>query len=168
VTWPSLDDYEQQIFLQDALEQPALPLVVDRITSHELEALARLIEEIRRAHARGDAATYHRLVRRMHGELFAAARYPRLLDLIGLVMRSIHRYHPIFVRPFEQNWNRELEIITQRFARVQVGDPAGAAAAVQRGHVAMLDFARRRAAARDPAVVRYLSPIPFRSVPPGA
>ena len=158
VTALSLGDYEQQIFLQDALEQPALPLIVERITPVELEVLARLMAEIQEAHDLGDAPTYHRHVRRMHRELFATARYPRLLDLIGQVMQSIRRYHPIFVRPFQENWDRELDIILQRFAHVRAGDAAGAAAAVQRGHVEMLAFARRLVEEEHAAVWRYLSP----------
>ena len=157
VTWLSLEDYEQQLFLQDALEQPALPLIIERITSSELDAIARLIEEIRMAYARRDPTEYHRMVRRMHDELFATARYPRLTLLIGTVMQWLRRYHPVFVRPFSENWNRELEIITQRVEHIRAGDPAGAAAAVQQGHATMLDFARRLVEARDSRVMPYLA-----------
>jgi DNA-binding GntR family transcriptional regulator len=167
VTALSIADYEQQLFLQDALEQPALPRVVERITLAELTALEALIERITRAHARRDARLYHQLVRRMHTELFTAARYPRLMDHIDMVMQALRRYHPIFVRPFDENWRRELAIITGRFRHVRAGDPAAATALVQRGHVEMLDFARRRVEARDPAVWRYVSTQGEGGVDPG-
>jgi DNA-binding GntR family transcriptional regulator len=157
VTALSIEDYEQQIFLQDALEQPALPRVVQCITPAELAVLDTLIDRIVRAHTLRDARLYHQLVRRMHADLFSAARYPRLMDHIGMVMQALRRYHPLFVQPFAENWNRELAIITQRFAHVRAGNPAAATAVVQQGHVEMLAFARRRVEARDPAVWRYLS-----------
>lgn len=157
VTELSMEDYEQQIFLQDALEQPALPLVVERITQPELAALDELVEQIIQAYQRGDAYVYHQLVRCMHSQLFAAAGYPRLLDLISTVMQAGRRYHPVFVRPFEENWRRELTIVVQRIAQVRAHDATAATAAVHNGHIEMLDFARRRVAAHDPAVWRYVA-----------
>jgi DNA-binding GntR family transcriptional regulator len=157
VTGLSLEDYEQLLFLQDALEQPALPLVVERITAAELQAGTALMDEIRAAYDERDLRLYHHLVVRMHGELFAAARYPRLTQLIDTIMHPLCRYHPIFVRPDEENLEREVTIVIERFAHVRAGDAAGAAEAVQRGHAAMFAFARRLVEARDPHVMRYLS-----------
>lgn len=158
VTWPTLEDYEQQLFIQDALEQPALPLVVERITPQELESCAGLIAAAEDAYARRDAPLYHRMLIRMHGELFAAARYPRLMDLIQVVMHAIRRYHPIFVQPFEENWDREFALVRARFEHVRRGDPAAAAAAVQEGHRDMLAFARQLVEREDRSVMRYLAP----------
>ncbi len=157
VTWPSLLDYEQQLFIQDALEQPALPLVAERITPQELDRCADLIAAAGEAYTRRDARLYHGLLIRMYGVLFAAARYPRLTEFVDVVMRGLRRYHPIFVQPFEENWDRELTLVTQRFEHVRRGDAEGAAAAVRRGHIDMFDFARRRVEARDPTVTSYLA-----------
>ncbi len=158
VTYLSLDDYEQQLFLQDALEQPALPLVVSRITTSELDSVVALLREIQRAYGARDATTYYRLVVRMHKELFAAARYPRLSDMIDLVLRATRRYNRVFVQAFPVNWEREWDIIMQRFEHVREGDPTAAAAAVQQGHANMLAFARQRVDAGDPGVMPYLIP----------
>jgi hypothetical protein len=103
----------------------------------------------------------------MHTDLFTAARYPRLMDHIDTVMQALRRYHPIFVQPFDENWRRELAIITERFRHVRAGDPTAATALVQRGHVDMLEFARRRVEARDRAVWRYVSAHDEGGVVPG-
>lgn len=157
VTWLSLDDFEQQLFLQDALEQPALPRVVERITRSELDVIGQLTDEIAAAHARNDESTYHRLVRQMHEDLFAIAGYPRITDLIGAVMQAMRRHHSIFVRPFPENWSRDLAIIMRRFEFIHIGDPTRAAVAVQQGHAATLEFVRHRIAAHDPTVMPYLA-----------
>lgn len=158
VSYLSLDDYEQQLFLQDALELPALALLVARITPEQLDSARALTVEIARAYRARDGAIYHQLVLRLHRELFASVRYARLSDMIDLVLRSIRRYHPVFVRPFPENWGREMETVMRRFEGIRAGDPAGAAAAVRRGHAEMFAFARARVEARDPGVMPYLAP----------
>lgn len=157
VTTVSIDDYEQLLFLQDALEQPALPLIVERITARELASVDALIEQIARFHKSRDQAAYHQLVRRMHTELFSAVRYSRLVDHLVMVMEALRRYHPIFVWPFEESSALELEIIAGRVAHIHTGDPSAAAAAVRLGHTQLLENAQRRVASRDPIVWRYLS-----------
>jgi DNA-binding GntR family transcriptional regulator len=157
VTSLSIEDYEQHLFLQDALEQPALPLIIDRITPAEKTALADLIDQIEREYARGDQRTYHMLVRRLHTQLFSTTRYPRLVDLLLVVTEALRRYHPILVWPFEETRSCELRIIVERFNCLLAGDPAAAASAVQQGHEEMLSFARCRLAEHDSRIVWYLS-----------
>jgi len=160
VTWLTLLDYEQQLFILDALEQPALRLVVKRITPPELDQCGQLLETIKIAYTERDEPRYSRLVRQLHSELFATARYPQLTELVNRVQRSLRRYTTAFVHRFEDNWDREFEIVTERFSHLQTGDAAGAAAAVQRGHADLLEFARQRVEADDPAVMRYLAADP--------
>jgi len=158
VTWPSLHDYEQHLFLQDALEQPALPLVVEAITSEDIASCSILEQAIRRARADNNEPEYQRLVIQLHAQLFGVVGYPHLTQMIGSVQRSLRRYHPIFVRQFDENWDRELSIVTQRFDLVRRGDAVGAAAAVRRIHRDMLEFARGRVRVGDPKVLPYLLP----------
>jgi len=157
VTGLSLENYEQHLFLLDALEQPALPLVVERITPDEVVKMAALIELIEQAHARRDGHAYDQLVGRMHTQLFMAARYPVLMELITTVMVALRRYHLLFILQFVENWNREVAMIAQRFAHLRAGDPAAAAAVVKQGHAEMFAFARQRVKEQDPTVWHYLS-----------
>jgi DNA-binding GntR family transcriptional regulator len=157
VTWLSLEDYGQQLFIQDALEVPALQLVAARITTAEAATCGQLVSEIGKMRAARDALRYQQLVIRLHRELFAVARNPRLTSLINSVQRSLRRYHPVFVRPFLENWDREYDIVARRFLHLRSGDPAAAVGVVEQGHAAMLAFARDRVLAQDPAIMPYLN-----------
>lgn len=156
VTWLSIHDYEQHLFLQDALEQPALPLAVKRATPEGVATCTTLLEGIRRAHRVRAAAEYQRLVIQLHMQLFGDVGYARLTEMISSVQRSLRRYHPVFVRPFEDNWDRELSIVTKRVECLVSGDTEAATAAVQQGHREMLEFARERVRVGDPQVLSYL------------
>jgi DNA-binding GntR family transcriptional regulator len=156
VTWLSLDDYEQKLFILDALEQPALHLIVERITPAELETCARMLDGITAAHAGRDEPAYLRQVMQLHADLFSAARYPQLTELINGVQRSLRRYTEAFVHQFPENWDRELRIVTARFAHLCRADAAAAATAVQQGHAELLEFARQRVQAKDPLVTPYV------------
>jgi DNA-binding GntR family transcriptional regulator len=157
VTLLALEDYEQLLFILDALEQPALRLVLDRIRPDELASCGKIVSRIGTAFAARDAATYIRLVLQLHSDLFAAARYPLLTDMIDTVQRHARRYTSAFVRQYPENWAREWEVVRQRYEFIRAGDAEGAAAAVQRGHAALLEFARQRVAEKDPLVMRYMS-----------
>ncbi len=156
VTWLTLEDYEQQLFIQDALELPSLSVIAERLTMAEVAACGQLINEIGRMRAARDAVRYQQLVIRLHRELFGAARYPRLTRLIASIQRSLRRYHPVFVRPFDANWDQEYDIVARRFLHLRNGDPNTAACVVRQGHAAMLAFARERVEVRDPVVMPYL------------
>jgi DNA-binding GntR family transcriptional regulator len=156
VTWLSLHDYEQHLFLQDALEQPALPLVVEHMTPEGGERCMALVGAIGSARRHDDLYEYQRLIIRLHSELFDLVGYPRLTQLIGVVQRALRRYHPVFVRQFRENSDREMEIVLKRVESIVNGDAAGAAEAVQRGHRAMLEFARELVRLGDQRVMPYL------------
>ncbi len=158
VTWLTVEDYEQQLFIQDALELPSLPMIAERLTMVDAAACGQLITEIGRMRAARDAVRYQQLVIRLHLELFGAARYPRLTQLIAGIQRSLRRYHPVFVRPFDANWDQEYDIVVRRFLHLRDGDPDTAARVVRQGHEAMLAFARERVEVRDPIVMPYLYP----------
>jgi DNA-binding GntR family transcriptional regulator len=157
VTSLSIDDFEQHLFLQDALEQPAMPLIVERITSTEKTALAARVFQLDLIDQRGEQRTYHGLVRRLHSQLFSATRYARLVDLLLVVTEALRRYHPILVWPFDETRSCELRIIVERCNCLLAGDAAAAASAVQRGHEDILSFARSRLAEHDSGIARYLS-----------
>lgn len=159
VTWLSLPDYEQKLFILDALEQPTLQLIHERITPEELEFCRWLIDHITEAFEQGDEPAYVDYVLRMHSQLFAAARYPQLTELVNGMQQSLRRYTKAFVHRYPENWRTELETARQRFAHLYEGDVPAAAAAVQRGHAAILNFARERVAAEDPGVMQYLDPV---------
>lgn len=158
VTWLSLPDYEQKLFILDALEQPTLQLIRERITPAELEYCQQIIDNIIDAFERSDEPAYVRHVLQMHSQLFAAAGYPQLTELVNSMQQSLRRYTKAFVHRYPDNWQTELETARQRFAHLREGDVPAAAAAVQRGHAALLEFARRRVEAQDPDVIRYLDP----------
>lgn len=158
VTWLTLEDYEQRLFVLDALEQPALRLILERITSEELDRCSRLVASIREAYTAGDEPQYMPLVIQLHSELFGASRYPLLRQTIDQVQQSLRRYTAALVHPFPDTWQRELEIVTERFEHLARRDEARAADAVRRGHADLIAAARRRVDERDPAVMRYLAP----------
>jgi len=158
VTWLSLPDYEQKLFILDALEQPTLQLIHERITHEELESCRQIVVRMTQAFEQSNQTAYVGHVIQMHSELFAAARYPQLTELVNSTEQSWRRYAKAFVHHYPDNWQRELETVHKRFKCLYEGDIAAAAAAVQQGHAALLRFARERVAELDPDVVRYLDP----------
>ncbi len=156
VTWLSLADYEQQLFILDALQLPALELIVQRTTPTQLEAVGRLIVAMLAARKAGRHERYLTLAMRMHQDLFASVNYPRLSELIESVFRSLRRYAVVFIHQFDDNWSRDARIAEARFERLRAGDPAGAAEAVRSGHAELLQFAIQRVKSGDPLVTRYV------------
>ena len=158
VTWLSLHGYEQELFILDALEQPALSLVSKRISPGELDAGAALVERLRAAYEAGGEEPYISDALELHELLFGAARYPLLTELVSSLQRRLRRHTKAFVHQFPESWATEMQLIEDRFEALRAGKPDEAAAAVQRGHASMFDFIRRRVEAGDPAVLRYLDP----------
>jgi len=158
VTWLSLEDYEQRLFVLDALEMPALRLIMERITSDELDRCSRLLQAITEAYGARDADGYTSRVIQLHSELFGAPRYPLLREMIDGVQQSLRRYTGAFVHPFADTWQRELEIVTERFEHLRGGDVERAAEAARRGHADLLDAVRERVESGDPDIMRYLTP----------
>ncbi|MDQ6672532.1 MAG: GntR family transcriptional regulator [Chloroflexota bacterium] len=165
VTWLSLAQYEQELFIVDALELPALRLIVERITPSELRTYRQTVEAMQRAQLRHDRRAYRQLALRMHRELFAAARYPRLDDLIRDVNQRHRRYAEVFIYQFEENWQRDVAVSVDRMELLLRNDAEGAAEAVRRGHAALLEFATRQVVAQVPSVMRYVLPLAAATPP---
>jgi DNA-binding GntR family transcriptional regulator len=158
VTWLTLEDYEQHLFILDALELPALRLVVERMTPDCMEACAGLMATIEAAYGHKRRSVFMKTVMELHSTLFAAVHYPKLTEMIEGQQQALRRYTAAFVHQFEDNWQTEFEIVNGRFEGIRAGDPAVAAAVAQQGHARLLEFARIKAGANNPTVIRYLPP----------
>lgn len=156
VSWLSLADYEQQLFVLDALELPALQRVGDRATEQDFELWAQDVAAIQTAFASDDLRTYRATIARLHRAMFAAAGYPRLTELIASVQQALYRYGVLLIDPLERERASELEIVVRRFELLRRGDVAGTVALVERRHAEALATARERVAKRDPAVMPFL------------
>jgi DNA-binding GntR family transcriptional regulator len=158
VTWLSLQEYEQRLFVLDALEQPALERIVDRIGPDEIARCTEIVKAIEAAYGAGDDVSYTEHVLQLHSALFAAAGYPLLTEMVQQVQESLRRYPKVFIRPFEEDWKVEFDTIVKRFDHVRKGEPAKAAAVVRKGHARLLRAARKRVERQDPRVLAFLSP----------
>jgi DNA-binding GntR family transcriptional regulator len=156
VTWLSLQEYEQRLFILDALEEPALQRIVDLIIPEDLERCAETVAAIEAAYEQRDDDAYTRLVLDLHSTLFAAAGYPLLTQMVDEMQHSLMRYPKVFVRPFQDEWRLERDTIIKRFEHIRQRDAAKAEAVVRKGHAALLSSARARVEAQDPLVMPYL------------
>jgi DNA-binding GntR family transcriptional regulator len=157
VTWLSLEEYEELMYIQDALEQPSLPRIVERITSRELADLERIVRRLERRRAEHDSRRFLEDGAVLHERMFAVAGSPRLVHFVmSLILHPTRRYERVFMHQFDDTWDIELGIITGRFEKVRDGDPEGAAACVLEGRIAMLELIRSRL--DHPAIAPYLAP----------
>ena|GEM_PF-4082054 len=88
-SWLSVNEMTEQGFLVDALEMPAYPIVMERITDEELASVGRIIKSLANARKDGDEAGYGVNAVAFHSGLFRCTGYPRLQQLIRLVIRSV-------------------------------------------------------------------------------
>ena len=158
VAWLSLDEYEQQLFILDALELPALKIVLERMGPDHMEKCLEITRKMDEALERRDEVTYIEHGVRLHTQLFSAARYPRLTELIESVQQSLVRYTRAFVHQFPENWEVEHQTLHARMDSLAAGDSQRAATAAAAGHKALLEFARGRVADGDVRVIRYVAP----------
>ncbi len=156
VTWLSLADYEQQLFILDALELPALELVAGRASSEDFgrwdAAMAMIIE----AFNAGDRTLYRTCIAKLHRAIFAAAGYPRLTELVEAVQQALYRYGVLFIDPLRNERAQELRTVRMRLQLIKNRDPAGAATLVRQQHASLLETARTQVARRKPSVMRHL------------
>jgi DNA-binding GntR family transcriptional regulator len=156
VTWMSLDTWEESQFIFDALEQPALARISERITPRDIKALHRLSSRLRKLRRERNSAAYAKTMWEIHQRLFAPTGYPRLLSLLLNEGRRIgRRYQRAFIHEFDDLWDLEMEVVLGRLDGVVRGDPAGAAALVAEGHGRLLALLRARA--DDPRIAPYLA-----------
>ena len=155
VTWMSVGQWEEQLFIFDALEQPALPRVAERISRSEVATARRLVDRLHRYRAAGDSLRYNTMLWEIHRTLFASTGFPRLLQLILDAGRSNgRRYQRVFIHQFDDAWDIERDLIAGRVEGIASHDPAAAAQTVAEGHRRLIELARSRA--DDPRVLPYL------------
>ena len=154
VKWLSRNEILEQGFLVDALEMPAYQMVVERITDAELAAIDKLAKDLVRARRVRDERRFGELAVQIHLALFACTGFPRLVDLIRVVVGPCGlRYDKALVYPFEASWDALLAIHLARIDAVRARDAAAVREAVAR-HRAGLQALNEQSLA-DPAVARY-------------
>lgn len=157
VTWLSIEEYQELLFLQDALEQAALPIVSERITKREVDAIASLIERLERKRREHDSRGFMEVGAQVHERLIAVAHSPRLVRAVmSLIQRPTRRYERVFMHQFDDAWDVELGITVGRFEHVRDHDPDGAAEHVRRGRGLMMELIQSRL--DDPRIAPYLAP----------
>lgn len=157
VTWLSVEEYEELLYIQDSLEQPALPRIAARITTRDIDDLERLVRRLERRRHDHDSVGFADDSTLVHERLLNLAGSARLVRLvISLLTNPGRRYQRVFIHQFDDAWDIELGIIRDRFEGLRVGDPAAAAASVTEGRRVMLQLVRSRLG--DAGIAPYLAP----------
>ncbi len=126
-TWLSVNEMTEQGFLLDALEVPAYPIVVKRITDAELAAVSDIVDDLVEARRVGDGTAFGACQVAIHDSLFACTGWPRLRALIHQVMGPVGlRYDRALVYPFESSWDMLLELSVTRFEALRQRDARAA------------------------------------------
>ncbi len=162
VTWMSLTEYEQELFLLDALELPALERVAERASEEDMARWDAKIAELRRllrSKDTKDTVAYRSLAVALHEDIFSISGYPRLVRIISSTLMLLFRYSVLFIdqNPSQKPLEHELGITTMRVQHLRERDAAAAAAAVRRGHAEQFKRAEERVEAGDPLVMPYLA-----------
>jgi GntR family transcriptional regulator, rspAB operon transcriptional repressor len=132
VRWLSINETKEQGFLVDALEMPAYPIVVERITDEELTAIERVAEELKQARRDGDGLRFGKLASQIHSMLFACVGYPRLDQMIRMTLGPVGmRYDMALVYPYNDAWDGLLEMALARIDAIRQRDAALAARVVR-------------------------------------
>jgi len=157
VRWLSLNESREQGYLVDALEMPAYPMVIERITKAELAATGKVVDRLKRARKTRDQRQFSLLAAEIHERLFACTGYPRLLALIHQVLGPVgRRYDNALVFPFDASWDLLRDMAVARYEAVCTRDLDNVVNAVRAGRQRMQETALVRAAL--PEVSRYLRP----------
>ncbi len=123
VRWLSRNEIAEQGFLVDALEMPAYPIVVDRISDDELATIDKVAKELVRARRDRNEKRFGQLAVQIHLLLFACTGFPRLLDLIRVVVGPVGlRYDKALVYPFDASWDALLALSLARVDAIRVRD----------------------------------------------
>ena len=159
VTWMSLSEYEQELFLLDALELPALERVAERATEEDLTRWDAKIADLGRLLRSKDTITYRSAACALHEEIFTVSGYPRLVRIISATLMLLFRYSVLFIDwdPSRKPLEHEVGIMVMRVQHLRERDAAAAAAAVRRGHAEQLKRAKERVEVGDPRVMPYLA-----------
>ncbi len=159
VTWMSLGEYEEELFLLDAIELPALELVAKRASEEDMARWDAKIAEIKRLYRSKDTVAYRSLASALHEDIFSVSGYPRLVGIIASIQMLLFRYSVLFIDrdPSKDPLEHELEIVTMRVQHLRERDAAAAAAVVRRRHAEQFKRAKERVEAGDPLVMPYLA-----------
>lgn len=161
VRWLSVNEMREQGYLIDALEMPAYPIVVEKLTDEELAEIGRTTDALKRARRERDEAAFGRHAVEIHTRIFAATGYPRLTELIRTVLGPIGlRYDKALVYPDPVSWDLLLELAVARAEAVRQRDAAKAVASVS--HLRSQLSERSFAALSNPAVARYFRDVEGR------
>jgi DNA-binding GntR family transcriptional regulator len=156
VTWMSIDAWEEMLFIFDALEQPALARVSERISAAEIKSIQRLTTRFRRYRAEGNSAAYAKTMWEIHHRLLAPTGYPRLSSMLLNEGRRIgRRYQRVFIHTFDDAWDLEMQTVLGRLDGIARRDPAAAAEVVAAGHGRLIAMTREHA--DDPRIAPYLA-----------
>lgn len=154
VRWLSENEIREQGFLVDALEMPAYEMVVERITDAELTAIDRVAKDLVRARRERDERRFGELAVQIHLMLFACTGFPRLLELIRVVIGPVGlRYDQALVYPYDDSWDALLAMALARVEAIRGRDADAVRATITEHRQRMHDLATARLA--DPAVARY-------------
>jgi DNA-binding GntR family transcriptional regulator len=133
VRWLSTMEMEEQRFLIDAIELPAFPLVVERISKPTLVALGKVVRQMKQARVKRDGRRFRLLTASTHEMLFHPVGYPRLDRFVSILIGPTGlRYDRVFVDNFADTWDLMLELSVGRYEYLKDGDPDGAVALVRR------------------------------------
>jgi GntR family transcriptional regulator, rspAB operon transcriptional repressor len=145
VRWLSTVEMEEQRFLVDAIELPAFPLVIERISKQTLTELGKVVKEMKKARTRNDGPSFRRLTSSTHSMLFRPVGYPRLDRFVSILIGPAGlRYDRVFVDNFPDTWDLMLELAVGRYEHIRDGDADGAAEHVRgyRDRIGVLNRAR--------------------------
>jgi DNA-binding GntR family transcriptional regulator len=153
VTWLTVDEYEELLFLQDALEQAALPLVAKRLQPQQIGELDQLVADLAEKRSLSDSKGYSVLAFQIHRTLFSALGSTRFLRQIDAIVTPGRRYQKVLTHQFADAWDAEVAVIERRYQFVRDGKVDAAAKAVAEAHRLMRKLARSRLG--DPLVAPF-------------
>jgi len=145
VRWVSTTDMEEQGFLVNAIELPALPRLVERITTGQIAELGQIVRGLKQARMVKDGRTFRRLTAESHELMFRAVGYPRLNRLIVMLMGPVGlRLDRVFVDSFPDTWDLMLDLAVTRYEAIKARDADTAVATIRehREEIGKLNFSR--------------------------
>lgn len=154
VRWLSVNEMMEQGFLIDALEMPAYPIVMERITDAELVDIGKIVRQLKLARRVRDERRFAELAVAIHERLFACTGFPRLQYLIGVVLGPVgQRYDHVLRYPFDDAWDVLASLAVERVALVRERDLDGVVELVRTRRAQLNEMATQRM--ELPEVARY-------------
>jgi DNA-binding GntR family transcriptional regulator len=154
VRWLSVSEMLEQGYLIDALEMPAYPIVVERISDGEVSEIGEIAAQLRRARRVRDQGRYAELAVAIHERLFACTGFPRLQKLIRMVLGPVGlRYDRVLSYPFDDAWDLLTEISVGRYEAIRDRDAQRAVEMIRRLRSELEELALERV--KLPEIARY-------------